>query len=139
LLMLETSVIQLILLQLHAQFTPQRESRLSTTSEARNGLSYAVKDHLDKTFLDEHSITALAAHFATNTSKLMGVFRETFGHTIFDYIHELRMEHAHKLIADKGYFVAEAAREVGYKNPHHFAAAFKRRHGFSPSSLKRHG
>jgi AraC-like DNA-binding protein len=139
LLMLETSIIQLILLQLYAQF-----ARLDNTIERRSPgatdkLSHEVKDHLDKTFLSEHSIASLASHFGTNTSKLMSMFRRTFGMTIFEYIHALKMDHARLLIADKGYFIAEAAREVGYKNPHHFAAAFKRKHGVSPSTLKIHG
>ena len=138
LLMLETSIIQLILLQLYAQFT-QFDNRSVVRQPVRDPLSHDVKEHLDKTFLQEHSIVSLATQFGTNTSKLMSMFRRTFGLTIFEYIHELKMEHARILIADKGYYVGEAAREVGYKNPHHFAAAFKRKHGISPSALKTQG
>ena len=135
-LMLETSIIQLILLQLYAQFNQFDNRR---TTRADYSLGHEVKEYLDDTFLDQHSIVSLATHFGTNTSKLMGTFRREFGLTIFEYIHELKMEHARLLIADKGYYVSEAAREVGYKNAHHFAAAFKRKHGINPSSLKGQG
>jgi AraC-like DNA-binding protein len=138
LLMLETSIIQLILLQLYAQFT-QFDNTSAVRRPVKDTLSHDLKEHLDKTFLDEHSIASLATQFGTNTSKLMSMFRRTFGITIFEYIHELKMEHAKMLIADKGYYVCEAAREIGYKNPHHFAAAFKRKHGISPSALKTQG
>jgi AraC-like DNA-binding protein len=138
LLMMETSIIQLILLQFYEQFNSY-DNRVATGIAMRDSLSYEVKDHLEKTFLEPHSITALAAHFGTNTSKLMSLFRGTFGHTIFDHIQQLRMEHARMLIADKGYYIAEAAREVGYKNAHHFTAAFKRRYGICPSLIKNQG
>jgi AraC-like DNA-binding protein len=137
LLMLETSIIQLILLQLYAQFAQVDNTVVRRPADDR--MSHDLKEHLDKTFLEDHSIASLATQFGTNTSKLMSVFRRTFGLTIFGYIHELRMEHAKQLIADKGYYVNEAAREIGYKNPHHFAAAFKRKHGINPSILKTHG
>jgi AraC-like DNA-binding protein len=139
LLMLETSIIQIILLQLHAHF--QRFDNMSLVAQTRRGeqLGHEIREHLDKTFLQDHSIAELASHFATNTSKLMSAFRQAIGTTIFDYIHDLKMAHAKSLLTDRGYYVAEAAREIGYKNPHHFSAAFKKKHGINPSHLRSQG
>jgi AraC-like DNA-binding protein len=54
-------------------------------------------------------------------------------------VFNLKMNYAHSLIFDKGKYVAEAAPIVGYKNANHFATAFKRKFGVSPSRLRARG
>jgi AraC-like DNA-binding protein len=46
------------------------------------------------------------------------------------------MEYAMRLIREDQKFVTEAARILGYKNPHHFSAAFKKKFGICPSAVK---
>ena len=66
----------------------------------------------------------------------MSLFKKVFGTSIFEFIGELRMDHAMELLRDHGLLVTEVARTVGYKNPNHFSCAFKRKYGISPSDLK---
>jgi len=134
-LMMETSIIQLMLLQLHAQFNVSLE--LSSNFSKRDlEIINGVKEYLTQTFLDDHSLHELARHFATNTNKLMTLFKKAFNTSIFEYIRDLKMDYAKRLLVDEGQFVSEVSSKVGYKNPHHFSAAFKKRHGICPSSLK---
>jgi AraC-like DNA-binding protein len=97
----------------------------------------AVKEHLDGTFNEDHSLLALSKKFGINQNKLKTQFRELFRVPVIGYLFDLKMEHARTLLLDKGMFVSEVAHIVGYRNANHFATAFKRKFGVNPSKLKR--
>lgn len=136
-LMIETSIVQLILLQLHALFHLEQSTLTYIQPNKRDKvLMEELKEHLSKTFLDDHSISDLSKRFGVNTNKLMCLFKTVFNKSIFEYIGTLRMEHARHLIIDQDMLITEVARTIGYKNPNHFSAAFKKHFGVNPSKLK---
>ncbi|MEH2447971.1 MAG: AraC family transcriptional regulator [Nostoc sp.] len=82
------------------------------------------------------SLLDLALKVGINDNKLKIGFRQVFGTTVFGYLHNHRMEIARQLLQDGKMHVATVANAVGYANPSHFAAAFKRKFGVSPSECK---
>ena len=82
------------------------------------------------------SLLDLARQVGINDNKLKIGFREVFGTTVFGYLHNHRMEIARQLLQDGKMRVAAVANAVGYANPGHFAAGFKRKFGVSPSECK---
>ncbi len=90
-----------------------------------------------KNLKDPPTISELSQLTGINQFKLKQHFKLVFGMPIFSYLTELRMAKAKKLIVEDGFTVAEAAYEIGYKNPQHFTAAFKRRYHYLPSALKK--
>ena len=71
-----------------------------------------------------------------NATKLKRDFKKVYGTTVYKYITGLRMEEAKKRIVEDHISIAQAAYEVGYSNPQHFTAAFKRTMGYLPSLLR---
>lgn len=134
-LMIETSIIQVILVQLHFLFSNDLAFQKPGVNKRDADLINELKDYLSATFLDDHSMVSLSQHFGTNTNKLMSLFKKIFGKSIFEYLGELRMEHA-RVLLEESLMVTEVARAVGYKNPNHFSAAFKKHYGISPSEVK---
>lgn len=132
-MMIETSMTQLILLQMYSLFHREEAFKGPRMSKRDLDIAHEVKDHLSKTFLDDHSISGLAHHFGTNSNKLMNLFKKVFDKSIFEYLTEQRMDHARKLLREEGLLVTEVARNIGYKNPNHFSAAFKKKFGMNPS------
>jgi AraC-like DNA-binding protein len=135
-MMIETSIIQVLLIHLHSLFYKEEAFKQPVANRRDFEIIQQLKDYLTKTFLEDHCLTALARQFGTNTNKLMSLFKKVFGRSIFEFIGELRMDHAMELLRDHGLLVTEVARTVGYKNPNHFSCAFKRKYGISPSDLK---
>ncbi|MEI9920646.1 MAG: AraC family transcriptional regulator [Bacteroidota bacterium] len=129
--MIETAIVQIMLLNLHSLFQVEEAQRSDVSQKDRN-MANAVKDHIGNTYLADHTLNDLTKHFATNTNKLMSVFKKVFGMSIFEYIGDLRMKHAHDLLAKEDLTVTEVSKLVGYKNPNHFSAAFKKKFGVSP-------
>jgi AraC-like DNA-binding protein len=79
------------------------------------------------------SVMELAQQVEVSASTLQRKFRELFGKTVFGYLTDQRMNLAEQLLRQGNCTVVEIATMVGYSNPAHFAAAFKRRFGITPS------
>jgi AraC-like DNA-binding protein len=135
-MMIETSIIQVLLIHLHSLFYKEEAFKQPVANRRDIEIIQQLKDYLTKTFLEDHCLPSLARQFGTNTNKLMSLFKKVFGRSIFEFIGELRMDHAMELLRDHGLLVTEVSRTVGYKNPNHFSSAFKRKYGVSPSDLK---
>lgn len=91
---------------------------------------------IGKNLKNPPTIPELSIISGINQFKLKQHFKLVFRKPIFTYITDLRMEKAKQLIVEKGYTVTEASYEIGYKNPQHFTAAFKRKYNYLPSRLK---
>jgi AraC-like DNA-binding protein len=84
----------------------------------------------------DHPIASLARRVGLNECSLKAAFRRVTGTTIAAFLRDRRMHHARSLIEREGQSVQQAALAVGYANPSHFAAAFRKVHGRSPSALR---
>jgi len=136
-LVLEGSLMQLIALQLHSMGENNTTDKGICIREKE--VMHSVKEYLDTNFTKDHSLADISLQFGINQSKLKKNFKTIFGVPVIEYVYDLKMKYAHSLIFDKGMYVAEAAPIVGYKNANHFATAFKRKFGVSPSRLRARG
>lgn len=135
-LMFETSAVQLILLQLHDMGNSIANSAASQKISKRDvELMWSIKNHLSSTFLEDHSLQGLTRTFGTNKFKLNTIFKSIFGITPFEFIRNERMKFAKEWLAS-GVSVSEVALKLGYKNPHHFTATFKKVFKATPSQCR---
>ena len=130
-LYLEARLIEFLLLQ--ADGWGQRTPVLPRRDVER---IHAAKAYIDLHYDQCCSITDLARRVGVNQQKLKTGFRELWGVTVFGYLSDKRMQEAWRLLRDEKMYVGEVADRVGYKHPHHFTAAFKRRFGVLPKELK---
>lgn len=135
-MMMETSIIQLLLLELHDLFGNVEQIANGKLNRRDTEIIQELKQYLTQTFLDEHTMNGLSKQFGVNTNKLMFLFKKVFGKSIFEYLSELRMEFAMIKLREKELRVADIARTIGYKNPNHFSTAFKKHFGVAPTELK---
>ncbi|MBX2946846.1 MAG: helix-turn-helix transcriptional regulator [Cyclobacteriaceae bacterium] len=96
----------------------------------------SIRHYLIQHFLEDHTLEKLSRYFGINPNKLMYLFRKAFNKSVFEYLAELRMEFAKRLLQKGNMRVVDVARAIGYKNPNHFSTAFKRRFGVSPTAIK---
>jgi AraC-like DNA-binding protein len=132
---LEGKVLELLSLQLEQSFRPVTECpslRKPDLDRIRQ-----VREYLDEHFLNPASLPEIARMFGLNDFKLKKGFREQYNTTVFGYAHERRMALAQKLLNEGILNVSQVADVVGYENPNHFSAAFKKRFGYSPGVVLR--
>jgi AraC-like DNA-binding protein len=101
---------------------------------------HQAKDILAVQLQQPPSLSTLAQQMGMSERTLQRGFRTLFNTTVMDYLTQQRLERAEQLLrqaATDGLpstrTVTEVATMVGYGNMGHFAAAFKRRFGITPS------
>jgi len=134
-LFVEAKVIELLTLQI-AQIN-EEENGKSNLKRVDIHKLYEVKDLLIKNLNNPYSIEELSRIAGINRTKLQDGFKELFGTTVFGYLADSRLEEARKLIlAGNHATISEISGMIGYKNPQHFTAAFKRKYGYLPKDIK---
>lgn len=137
-LIIESRVIEFIALQLNQMVRqdPPAPTSQKLKSSDRDAL-HALRAFLQETFTKDHSLRNLALSFGLNEFKLKKGFKELFGTTVFDYLHDLKMEYARQLLEADEVLVNEVSGIVGYRNPNHFSTAFKRKYGVNPTRIRK--
>lgn len=82
--------------------------------------------------VDPPGLKELAKLVGLNEYQLKVGFKNIYGTTVYKYLTDYRMDQARRMLDSGSYLVNEAAAEVGYSNPSHFIAAFKKKYGFTP-------
>ena len=134
-LYLESKALELIALQL----TQLREERpTASTSLKLDDIDriHLARDILIRNLDNPPSILSLAKQAGINSFKLKQGFRQIFNTTVFGYLYAYRMEEARRLLGLGELSVTQVAQTVGYSHPGKFAAAFKKKFGINPKTLK---
>ncbi|NJN40938.1 MAG: helix-turn-helix transcriptional regulator [Flammeovirgaceae bacterium] len=91
-----------------------------------------AKDYILKNPNTTHTLKALSKLIGLNEYQLKSGFKEVYGTTVFGFILDHKLDQA-RFLLDKGqHHVNEVAFEIGYTNPSHFIAAFKKKFGMTP-------
>jgi len=135
-LYLETKAIELFLLQVKQldQVNSAKQSRLKPGDIE---CLYEIRNYIELHYDHPGTITDLARRVGINQMKLKNGFKELFNTTVFGYVSDVRMQEAKRLLLEEKMYIHEVADRIGYKHPHHFTAAFKKRFGVLPGNLKK--
>lgn len=133
LLYLESKAVEIFSLFIQNELLLQEPNhyKIFLSQEDRSKLDQARRIIVDN-MLEPLSVEQLAREIDLNTFKLKVGFKEMWGTTIFGYLRDMRMEKARFLLSGARKNVIAVAQEVGYSNPSHFSAAFKRKYGINP-------
>ncbi|MBL7863694.1 MAG: helix-turn-helix transcriptional regulator [Cyclobacteriaceae bacterium] len=91
-----------------------------------------AKEHLLKHEQDAPTLKELSRLVGLNEYQLKAGFKEIYGNTVYGYLLDHKMDHARVILDSQKFQVAQVAYQVGYTNPSHFIAAFKKRYGVTP-------
>lgn len=83
------------------------------------------------------SLQDICAELYLSTSQFSALFKEGTGHTFVEFLTEVRMDEARKLLKTtdmKSYEIAEA---VGYQDPRYFTSIFKKTTGMTTTEYRR--
>ncbi|MEH2201681.1 helix-turn-helix transcriptional regulator [Nostoc sp.] len=134
-LYLQAKVLELMALQLAPflaeQAGVQPSPRLKKTTIAS---IHHAKEILLSRLENPPSILELAQMVGVSDRTLLRGFRKLFDTTVLGYLTNKRMEQAQQWLQQgDDRTIKEVANLLGYTNPVHFAAAFKRQFGIAPS------
>ena len=133
---LETKVWELMTLLIEQEIQiNQGEVNNSVVKPSDVECIYYAREILLKHLDNPPSLIQLARQVGLNDRKLKQGFRQVFGTTVFGYLHDYRMEQAHKLLIERNMNVTQVARKVGYASLSSFNHAFRKKFAVNPKSF----
>lgn len=130
---LEGLCLELIALHLEQAETAQQQTVTHNIMKSRDrDRVYQAQDILIRNLENPPSLLGLAEQVGLNERKLRRDFQKIFGKTVFEYLHDYRMEQAQFLLVERPMSVTEIAYTVGYANVCTFSSAFRKKFGVSP-------
>ncbi|OCT12215.1 DNA-binding response regulator [Paenibacillus pectinilyticus] len=109
--------------------------RKQTSSPSR--LIQEAEKYIQASYGDGLTLQSVAAAIYVTPVWLSKLFKKEKQMTFLEYVTDVRMERAKKLLGDVQYKIYQIATIVGYKDPVHFAKLFKREIGLTPKEYRR--
>jgi len=130
-----SSVIHLIEKSLHS-FLRQEHAVLSRTVKKTDLESMQHVEQILSSRLEGFpSLESMAHEVFMSTSKLKNLFKQVYGHTLYDYYNKSRLQRARELLMNGQCSIKQAGSEIGFSNLSHFAKAFRKEFGILPRDL----
>lgn len=128
-LFVEAKIIKLLILifeQFNEKNTTKKMPEIPTT----------IKKFVDENYHRNIKVEEIGRKIGINQNTIRKSFKAQYNMTVSDYIAELRMLKAKKLITNKELMIKEIAIECGYEYVQNFTRAFKKKFGVSPEKLR---
>lgn len=106
-------------------------------NEPKEGRLQQVHDYVMNNFRHHIDLVEAADVAHMNPSSFSRYFKQVHGRTFSQYVNEIRVGYACKLLMEDNGSVAEACFESGYNNISNFNKQFKKIHGNSPKEYRR--
>ena len=94
-------------------------------------------DYIKQNYNKNLNMAVVSNEISMNYSLFSYSFKQYTGSNFVNYLKNLRVEEAKRLLADTDMRVIEISREVGYDNEKHFMKIFKSTCGVSPSEYRK--
>lgn len=125
--------MRLLISDKYAEAPPKAREHRAFDTATRTMLVEHLNDSLDS----EIHLDALAQLTGMPVQGFIGAFRRAFHTTPYQFLLDLRIERAKTLLLTTSQSIAEIGSSAGFSTPSHFATAFRRRVGISPSEYRR--
>lgn len=95
-----------------------------------------------KIFIEEHyhediDLDSVSKTVGFNASYFSRLFKEETGKKFIDYLTEIRIQEAKRLLSESDMPIAQVAEAVGYKDDKYFSRAFKKSTGLKPKEYRK--
>lgn len=105
---------------------------------SRKELAKRIIKYLESNYTQpDLCLMSVAEEFKLSTTYISQIFKEEIGKNFSDYLEELRLSHACRLLSGTDLSVTEIAAQVGYGSDKAFRRAFKRVKGMSPTDFRK--
>jgi two-component system response regulator YesN len=95
-----------------------------------------VKQHIDEHYADEITLESMASIVYMNPYYFSSFFKKHTGQNYKQYVTEVRMANAARLLVHTDLMIYEVAEQVGYNNARHFSDMFKKQFGKLPNDYR---
>lgn len=107
-------------------------------AKPKTGKDIFVKVHtqIQKQFALRKSLQDYADENNIHPNHLARLFKKQLNMTFLDYVTQVRMEEAKKLLLTTSFSIADIALQIGYEDARYFSQIFRRSYQFTPSQYR---
>lgn len=107
--------------------------RAISTSRPNLGpvLAQRAKDYLQQHYRERITLDSLAVSLGVSVSQIKRVFQDHVGRSMVNYLTDLRLGQAKRMIREGNLNFTQVAEHVGYDSIYYFSALFKKRTGMT--------
>lgn len=125
---------KVLLLTLFSYLLKNHGVKISTPD--LNSLYPCILHYIQQHFHEDITLKSLSLHMGYSQDYISRTFKKYSGVKLNTYLHEIRLNHAIKLLEDTSLTANEISGLVGYKDPCHFSKSMRKYKGTSPSQLR---
>ncbi|MDF2922370.1 MAG: YesN8 [Paenibacillaceae bacterium] len=114
----------------------QTQAAAKDQTDSDRTLFQAVKQFIEDHYMYDLSLTMLAERFNYHPSYFSELFKSKIGKTFIQYVTEIRMSQAVRLLEETALPLWDVAELTGFANASYFSSKFKRMYGISPSDYR---
>jgi len=96
----------------------------------------SAKRYIEEHYMQDLTLTNLAEQYNYHPTYFSEMFKEGAGVTFIQYVTEVRMRQAVRLLTETGLTVWDIAELVGFSSPGYFSSKFKKMFHISPSDFR---
>ena len=96
-----------------------------------------AKSFISHNFRKKITLSDICAHLACSKSTLVNNFRKNYGTTVTEYLTEVRLEEAKKLLNGNEHTLSEIAALCGFSDQSYFSKVFSAKMGCTPGDYRR--
>ena len=116
------------------------QCNLKPVSEAPKSKNIQLAlEYINANYAKQLSLEQVAEQVYLNPDYFSRIFKAETGQTFVNYLTDVRMQHAIRLLENTALRVQTIAQQVGYYNASYFSTAFKKKYGMSPYEYRRKG
>jgi len=97
----------------------------------------AARELIEKQYASDLTLGGMARHFGITPEYLSSIFRKSIGRNFVEYLTDVRIEHACRLLTFSGAKINEVAHMVGFANPDYFGKVFKQKMHMTPRQYQK--
>jgi|GEM_PF-578360 len=95
-----------------------------------------IKTYMKQHYHEKLRLEQLAGLIPISRSYLAILFKQVTGMTVWEYLVNIRMKEAKRMLAEPSSKIYEVACRVGYENGEHFTKLFKEKFGMTPKEYR---
>ncbi|WP_449008813.1 response regulator transcription factor [Paenibacillus taichungensis] len=96
----------------------------------------SAKRYIEENYMLELTLTSLAEQYNYNSTYFSEIFKEAAGISFIQYVTEVRMKHAIRLLRETQLTVWDVTELTGFRSPSYFSSKFKKMFNISPSDYR---
>ncbi|NOU94032.1 helix-turn-helix domain-containing protein [Paenibacillus sp. LMG 31456] len=106
-------------------------------SSEQHSVGYQIQEFLDNHFMQDISLNEIANSLYISPYYLSRIFKEKTGYSPINYVIQLRIGEAKKLLLTSNLTIQEISHRMGYDNSNYFSVLFKKVTGASPNQFRK--